>query len=234
VGARLYINERFVSVQGEGLLTGVPSAFIRTSGCNLRCVWCDTPKTSWAPEGEHQTVEELVAWVDESGVNHVVLTGGEPLLQPPLDALCAALKARGHHLTIETAGSVYRDVGAELYSLSPKLAGSTPDDPVWGPRHDERRLPLDVLARYIEGHRAGAYEVQLKFVVSTEAELAELDALLARLPPLAPDRVLLMPEGRSPAALDARAPLLLQACLDRGWRFCDRLQIRLFGDTPGT
>jgi 7-carboxy-7-deazaguanine synthase len=234
MGARLYINERFVSVQGEGLLTGVPSAFIRTSGCNLRCSWCDTPKTSWAPEGEHQTVDELVAWVAESGVRHVVLTGGEPLLQPPLGALCAALKARGHHLTIETAGTVYRDVGAELYSLSPKLAGSTPDDPVWGPRHDQRRLPLEVLARYVDGHNAGQHEVQLKFVLSTAAELAELDALLARLPPLAPDRVLLMPEGRSPAELDARADVLLEACLARGWRYCDRLQIRLFGDTPGT
>ena len=229
MGERLYINERFVSVQGEGLLTGVPSAFIRTSGCNLRCSWCDTPHTSWSPEGDHQTVEELVAWVAESGVHHVVLTGGEPLLQPPLGALCTALRARGLHLTIETAGTVYRDVGAQLYSISPKLDNSTPDDPVWGPRHDARRLPVEVLSQYIENH-----EVQLKFVLSSAAQLDELEALLAQLPALPPDRVLLMPEGRSVAAMDARAPLLLEACIRRGWRFCDRLQIRLFGDTPGT
>ncbi len=229
MGARLYINERFVSVQGEGLLTGVPSAFIRTSGCNLRCSWCDTPHTSWSPTGAHQTVEELVDWVAESNVNHVVLTGGEPLLQPPMGALCAALRARGLHLTIETAGTVYRDVGADLYSISPKLGNSTPDDPVWGPRHEARRLPLDVLSCFVADH-----SVQLKFVVSTPAQLAELEGLLAQLPPLAPDRVLLMPEGRDVAALDARAPWVLAACMERGWRFCDRLHIRLFGDTPGT
>ena len=229
MGQQLYINEQFVSVQGEGILTGVPSVFVRTSGCNLRCRWCDTPHTSWTPKGVHQSVDEMVHWIAETGVKHVVLTGGEPLLQPPLAPLCDVLHARGHHITIETAGSVYRPVTADLYSISPKLRGSTPDDAVWGPRHDARRLDTAVLSSFVTHH-----DVQLKFVVSDAADLTEIDALLAQLPPVALDRVLVMPEGRTPAELNARAPMLLDVCIQRGWRFCDRLQIRLFGDVPGT
>lgn len=230
MGSHLYIQERFVSVQGEGALTGVPSAFVRLSGCNLRCRWCDTPRTSWQPEGAHASVASVLAWVAETGLQHAVLTGGEPLVQPAIQPLCLALSAAGIHVTVETAGTVFRPVRANLLSISPKLADSTPtDDPVWAARHERDRIRLATLTKMID-----EYDVQLKFVVADPAGLDEIDALLARLPPVAPDRVMLMPEGRSVAELDARAPMLLEACMQRGWRFCDRLQIRLFGDTPGT
>lgn len=225
---RLFVHERFVSVQGEGLLTGVPSSFIRLSGCNLRCRWCDTPHTSWSAEGAQATVAELVAWAAE-GPQHAVVTGGEPLLQAPVVALCGALRAGGHHVTVETAGTVWRDAPVDLWSISPKLGDSTPDHPTWGPRHDRTRLQADVLRQMM-----ASAPVQLKFVVGRPEDLVEIEALLAQLPPLPPDRVLLMPEGRSPEELDAKAPLVLAACHAHGWRFCDRLQIRLFGDTPGT
>lgn len=229
MGARLYIQETFVSVQGEGLLTGVASSFIRLSGCNLRCRWCDTPRTSWAATGEHIDLSAVLDWA-ATGPRHVVVTGGEPLLQAPVAALCAALSAAGHHVTIETAGTVFRPVQADLMSISPKLGDSTPThDPTWGPRHERDRLQVPVLRQMIDG-----YPVQLKFVVGRPADLDEIASLLGQLPPVEPDRVLLMPEGRSAAELDAKAPMLLAACRERGWRFCDRLHIRLFGDTPGT
>ena len=74
------ISELFFSIQGEGELTGIPSVFVRTSGCNLRCRWCDTKYSSWTPEGENVDIEELVEKVCSYPARHVVITGGEPML----------------------------------------------------------------------------------------------------------------------------------------------------------
>src|SRR5437870_11428898 len=102
------IAEVFHSIQGEGRLTGVPSVFVRTSGCNLRCWFCDTPYTSWRPEGEQLAVDEIVRRVEAWEARHVVITGGEPLLHADhLGPLCAELHARGRHITIETAGTLF-------------------------------------------------------------------------------------------------------------------------------
>ncbi|MHC4178583.1 MAG: 7-carboxy-7-deazaguanine synthase QueE, partial [Planctomycetota bacterium] len=111
------IAEIFRSIQGEGFLTGTESVFVRTSGCNLRCSYCDTPYASWTPEGDDLSADEIVARVDGLDCDHVVLTGGEPMLFAELIPLTAALRGgmptgkRGHgtgqHITIETAGTLY-------------------------------------------------------------------------------------------------------------------------------
>ena len=89
---RLFVSEVFASVQGEGMLTGVPSVFVRTSACNLRCRWCDTPETSWSPEGVVRTVADVLAEVlAHDTIRHVVLTVGEPLLGKGMPALARAL-----------------------------------------------------------------------------------------------------------------------------------------------
>ncbi len=228
---KLFISEVFASVQGEGALVGVPSVFVRTSGCNLRCEWCDTPYASWEPEGEHVEVEALVARIEaHRPVRHAVLTGGEPMIAPHLGALAERLSSLGYHITVETAGTVFAPVRADLFSISPKLGNSTPrrGEEAWRARHEAARLnPAAIRAMM------GAAEYQLKFVVSAPEDLAEIDALLVDLNP-EPSRVLLMPEGRSVEQLDAGASWLVEVCMRRGWRFCDRLQIRLFGDTRGT
>src|SRR5947207_15916722 len=101
------ISEIFYSVQGEGILAGVPSVFVRTSGCNLRCTWCDTPYASWNPEGKQMSVGDLVAAVQSHrAARHVVLTGGEPMIAKELSALAAELRSLGYHLTIETASTI--------------------------------------------------------------------------------------------------------------------------------
>ena len=103
----LRITEIFYSIQGEGELVGVPSVFVRTSGCNLRCAWCDTPYASWNPEGRRWSAQEVFEKVVSfSGASHVVLTGGEPMLAPDLPELAALLHAAGWHITIETAGTL--------------------------------------------------------------------------------------------------------------------------------
>src|SRR2546421_5370438 len=86
------ISEIFYSIQGEGMLTGVPSVFVRTSGCNLRCTWCDTPYTSWIPEGADKTVEQIVAEVRAHPARHVVVTGGEPMIAEHTTDLTEALR----------------------------------------------------------------------------------------------------------------------------------------------
>jgi len=227
------IAEIFHSIQGEGLLAGVPSVFVRTSGCNLRCHWCDTPYASWKPEGPEMTIEEIIRKVKEWDCHHVVLTGGEPMIAPDLPALASALRKAGKHITIETAATVPpAGIGCDLASLSPKLSNSTPPaerDPAWAKKHEDTRLRPDVIADWMK-----FYEFQLKFVVSTERDLAEIKSLLSQLPPVPPDRVLLMAEGTDSKTLASRAPWLVEICKREGFRFCPRLQIELFGHTRGT
>ena len=227
------ISELFDSIQGEGKLAGVPSAFVRSSGCNLRCAWCDTPYASWHPEGGHQTAEQIAAWVVETGRRHAVFTGGEPVIQPDAEELCNRLSAAGVHVTLETAGTVFKPLAVDLLSLSPKLANSTPAGR-FAAAHEKRRLNFDAMNALIAHVRGRGGDVQVKFVVAAEADLAEVEQVVARLDGLAPADVLLMPEGRSVALQDERSRWVADACKARGWRFCPRLHVYLYGDRRGT
>lgn len=228
--ATLLINETFCSLQGEGKLVGVPSFFIRTTGCNLRCVWCDTPKTSWDPQGTKRTVSDLVEeYLSAPSIKHVVLTGGEPLIAKGVEDLVQALKDEGAHITIETAGTVETDVDADLWSISPKLAHSTPAEPkTWNKQHEERRLNVDVLRSFI-----ARGEVQLKYVVGSRADLVEIEEVNHSIGATA-EQVILMPEGTDTARLDEKTSWLVETCMEKGYRYGDRLHIRLFGDRPLT
>ncbi|RMG96545.1 MAG: 7-carboxy-7-deazaguanine synthase QueE [Deltaproteobacteria bacterium] len=230
------IAETFVSIQGEGLLVGTPSSFVRTTGCNLRCAYCDTPETSWSPVGVRRTVDDLVAFCAE-GPRHVVVTGGEPLLQPAVGPFVARLRRAGHHVTIETAATVAPvDVSADLWSLSPKLAFATPDGR-HAARHDAlRHRPEIVRALMARG------PWQLKFVVraaepaTLAADVAEVEASIAAYGVRDADRprVLLMAEGTDPDGLERAERLLAPVCIEHGFTLGQRLHIRLFGHRPGT
>src|SRR5438552_1684305 len=152
------IAEIFYSIQGEGSLVGVPSVFVRTSGCNLRCEWCDTPYTSWRPEGTERALEEIVEQVQALGARHVVVTGGEPMIASGMVALTERLRGLGLHITIETAGTVFEPVACDLMSISPKLANSTPRDNRWAAQHDRLRIQPATLRQLMD-----RYAHQLKF-----------------------------------------------------------------------
>jgi len=222
------IAEIFYSLQGEGALVGVPSVFVRTSGCNLRCVWCDTPYTSWQPEGDELSVEEILTRVTaHSQARHVVLTGGEPMIAPQAVELTEGLRARGLHITIETAGTVFHPVACDLMSISPKLAHSTPTGS-WTATHERLRIQPDVLGRLMR-----SYQHQLKFVVADPDDMREIRSLLVQ---LGADRskVILMPEGIEAEVLRERGLWLAEICKREGFRFSPRLHVDLYGNKRGT
>jgi 7-carboxy-7-deazaguanine synthase len=220
------IAEIFYSVQGEGSLVGVPSIFVRTSGCNLRCSWCDTPYTSWHPEGEDLSIAQILERSDYRAARHVVLTGGEPMIAPDIVALAAAFRKRGMHITIETAGTVFKTIECDLMSISPKLSNSTPDG-AFASQHERLRTQPDVLRQLMS-----ALDYQLKFVITDEASATEAISLVQMLN-APPEKTILMPEGTSRDVLDARAPWIAELCKQHGFRFSPRLHVELYGNRRG-
>lgn len=226
------ISEIFYSIQGEGRLVGMPSVFIRTSGCNLRCDWCDTPYASWKPEGKNRNLAQILGEVEKHRARYAVITGGEPLLASDIDALALELKNRGHHITIETAATIYKPVVCDLMSMSPKLANSTPWKRAGGrfaKMHEARRLNIPVIRRYLD-----EYDYQLKFVVERKEDFAEIGELLEQLTHVDPARVLIMPQGTKEAALRRKAKWIVELCKQYGYRFTPRLHIQLFGNRRAT
>ncbi|HEY1215059.1 MAG TPA: 7-carboxy-7-deazaguanine synthase QueE [Bryobacteraceae bacterium] len=225
------IAEIFYSIQGEGSLIGVPSVFIRTSGCNLRCTWCDTPYTSWQPEGSEQSPEQVAQTARSfPAAAHAVVTGGEPMIAPGIVPLTELLRQAGLHITIETAGTVYLPVACDLMSISPKLSNSTPherDGGRWARQHDRLRYQPDILRRLMH-----EYPYQLKFVVQDEKDLLEIDEIVGALS--APrQQVMLMPEGTSREAIRERGLWLAEVCKSTGYRYSPRLHVDLWGDKRG-
>ena len=234
-------GEVFYALQGEGPRAGRPSTFVRLAACNLWCVWCDTPYT-WRFTDAHPhtddvvfqrsvevvttTAEAVADRVAALGCPSVVLTGGEPLLQDKaLVVLLTLLRERAGvtEVDFETNGTLVPSAEVlertDLFVVSPKLANSEV------PLHKRITPALESLA--------ATPKATFKFVVSTQADLEEVDGLVARLS-LAPRRVFLMPEGRSSEALRAHTPWVASACLERGYQLSDRLHVHLSGDTRGT
>jgi len=205
------------------------------------------------------SIEEILKKISGWDCNHIVLTGGEPMIAPDLPELATVLKKQKKHITIETAGTILPNgIPCDLASLSPKLSNSTPSperDPAWAKKHESTRLQPEVISEWIR-----KYPFQLKFVVSSELDLAEIKDLLSRLEtfalssealakeespphqsvwgeeglPVPFHQVLLMPEGVDTQTLASRSPWLVDICKREGFRFCPRLQIELFGHTRGT
>ena len=224
----MFISETFTSIQGEGILAGVPSHFIRTSGCNLRCRWCDTPYASWEPEGERRSVEDLVDGAVASGMGHVVVTGGEPLIQREIAALTECLKDAELHTTIETAGTVDPPFHCDLLSLSPKTANSDPSGRYYD-RHRRVRLDYGPTVRLLERFP----EYQIKFVVDGPDDLPEVQDVLAQLGASDPGRVLLMPQGQTADEVAGRATAVADLCRQYGFRYTPRLHLDLYGGGRG-
>jgi 7-carboxy-7-deazaguanine synthase len=176
------------------------------------------------------TLAEIVSEVRRHSADHVVVTGGEPMLTRDVVPLTEALKTTGHHVTIETAGTVFQPVSCDLMSISPKLSNSTPlevDGGRWAAQHDRIRTQMDVLRRLI-----AAYPYQLKFVVEKPEDMAEIRELVTK---LSADRrrVVLMPEGTDAVTLRQRGLWIADICREEKYRYSPRLHVDLYGDRRG-
>jgi len=205
----------------------MPSVFVRTSGCNLRCAWCDTPYTSWLPEGVERSVASIVEEVNAYGGSHVVITGGEPMIAPEISELTHQLT---QHITIETAGTVDAPVRCDLMSISPKLANSTPhtrDNGRWADQHERLRYQPEILRRLIQ-----RYPYQLKFVITEPGDLQQVNAIVHDIG-ASRGHVVLMAEGTDAATLAERGRWLADLAKREGFRMTPRLHIDLWGNRRG-
>ena len=170
------VSEIFDSAQGEGMLIGVPHTFVRLSGCNLSCRWCDT-KYAQEMKGKDMAVSEVAGRATRE---HVCVTGGEPLMQD-VAGLIKALFERGKKVTVETNCTIYKedlDNFVFLYSVSPKLPGS-------GEVYRE-----DVLTSYLK-----LDNVQIKFVISDDKDFIEALNIVKKYADFVRDRVIFQPDG---------------------------------------
>ena len=226
------IAEIYSSIQGEGFLTGTESVFVRTAGCNLRCWFCDTPHASWQPKGEDMSVHAVLRRVLAHELEHIVITGGEPMLYAELIPLCASLNDRGCHITVETAGTLYLPLHCDLMSISPKMSNSTPREQQherWRKRHERARHAPEVVGRLI-----GEHAYQIKFVVDDPQDVGEIDQYLDDFPEIDRNCVMLMPQGTDTARLRHTQTWLEPYCREHGFRFCARKQVEWFGLVRGT
>lgn len=237
INSKFNLAEIFVSIQGEGRYLGTPSVFLRASGCNLRCRWgttcCDTPYTSWQPRTDLRSVadigDQLAAFRRaRPWLRHLVVTGGEPLLQKSLPELCGVARELGYFQTLETNGTVFQELGVDFVSLSPKLSSSVPVGSEFAADHEARRCNLPALRQWTAGPH------QLKFVVHRPEDEGEIVALLAELPDSRREDVYLMPQGVEADELQRHGRLCVEICLRHGWQFTPRAQLEIFGNQPGT
>jgi 7-carboxy-7-deazaguanine synthase len=201
------VMEIYRSIQGEGMLMGVPTTFVRFFACNLRCSWCDTSYSWSTREGgtwESLSYGEVAGRVEALGAQHVVLTGGEPTLQKELSQLALLLKERGHHLTVETNATIFPAKAVpliDLWSLSPKLISA-----------GQEYIRPSIIQKFLEQLRVT--QQQWKFVVRDDADIELLQHLLTRFPRFREQHLplILQPEGNTatPAYAEALARLAEQ------------------------
>jgi len=255
----MVINEIFYSLQGEGLLAGVPAIFIRLAGCSLRCKWCDTKYALDPSAGEELSISQIIDRVDnikhsplstlasakrveagrrpqrkniinsahsavsavkgwaKDGCNFVVITGGEPMVNPQLPQLAVELSKRGRHITIETAGIAFIEgLACDLMSISPKTSNSG--------QKTEKSATRQLIRHY---------PYQLKFVVDSPDDLPEIQQTVKLLGNIDLQRIMLMPQAKTRNELIAKSPMVAELCKQTGYTFCNRLQILLYDGARG-
>lgn len=231
----LLISECFRSIQGEGPYMGWPATFIRLGYCNLRCTWCDAWYT-WDQSRvdlkstlKRLAIDRAVLMLLENDDPLVVITGGEPLLQQEALLEIREILTEQYEwysvLQFETNGTILPDPlwdqrSTHYWIVSPKLSNNGRDS-------EQRRINPKAIEFFAEGRG------HFKFVISKPSDLEEVQDFVDKYK-IRRDRVYVMPEGRDAQELNKRALWLVDACKQTGWKYSDRLHIRLYGDRRGT
>jgi 7-carboxy-7-deazaguanine synthase len=213
------INEVFYSVQGEGSNVGKPSIFVRFTGCNLRCKWCDTAYAF--TDGERWSVSRLAKRIRRYMCLNVVLTGGEPLLyNKELARLMYYLQC--HYVEVETNGTImpygalYEFISKWNVSIKLKSSGCS-----------EKRINPDIIAFFNSIDNS-----EFKFVVSSDEDVKEIKRLCKKYAIL-PEKISVMPLGVTRQSILDGMKDLVPICKKLGWRLSPRLQVLLWGKTRG-
>ena len=242
------VPEIFLSVQGEGRSLGQLRSFLRLSGCNLQCYWCDTPYTwNWegtdwphiddagskpakylqSQESVDMRFDAIAATIAELGAEGLVITGGEPLVQMSgLTSLIRLLKTGEPQLVveIETNGTIAPSPElaglVDLFMVSPKLdhAANRPGSAL---RPTALRAFADLESAFF------------KFVAETRDDIETVKQLTSDYG-VAPRRVYIMPLGTRSADIIRIGGDLIESVIGHGFNYSDRLHIHLFGDKRGT
>ena len=228
------ISEYFGTIQGEGKYTGTPSLFLRTLGCNLRCAWknndgtitkCDTPYTSWNPEkGKNLSIDDILNIADENKLEHIVITGGEPTLQQDIEDVNKLLSWHNYKVTVETNGTIYKNLPRAFMSISPKLSNS---NALENKLHEKNNNYMSVIEKYITTN-----DYQLKFVVNNQEDINEILKMKNELK-VPSDKIYLMPQGISNKQFDEKNDWIIEQCKKYNFKFSPRLHIMLWGNIRG-
>jgi len=235
------IVEQFDTLQGEGKYLGIPSHFIRTTGCNLRCAWenpdgsvtkCDTPYTSWNPEkGEKLNLEDTLNHLADGNIEHVVITGGEPMLQPDIADVVQLLSGEGYIVTVETNGTIYKEGLSQAFmSISPKLRSSYAATGKEKEIHMKNNDFSETLKKWVG---VGNRNYQIKFVVNTETDLTQIRIYQEMWKDVPAKQIWLMPQGITSEQFEENTKRIFDYCVDQGVNYSPRMHIDMFGNKRG-
>lgn len=214
--AKINISEIFYSIQGEGLLAGRPSVFVRLAGCPLRCKYCDTEYALDSSAGTKMSIDQAIEKTMKYSPAYVVITGGEPMISPQISLLCQRIKEHNIHITIETAGIKYvANLACDLMSISPKLSNAYDNG-----QNKNRYLKIDRLKKLTAN-----YNYQLKFVMEKIEDITEVHQILNDLKDFDRSKVLLMPQAKNISEYLKKSPLIVELCKANGFIFSPRLQL---------
>ena len=213
------VNEIFYSIQGEGPQIGMPAVFIRLTGCNLDCPWCDTKYAM--EEGVQMTLEEIVEDVIHYKCPNVVITGGEPMLQPLKD-LVLKLSSYRKKIYIETNGTIYDSglIGFATFIVSPKITQGT-------------IYKGKVLSSYRENLGKWSIHGNFKFVIDTKDDLDDVVKFCDSVKPYKP--VYLMPQATDEKEMKDKILWLIDEVKNTYpyFRVTPRIHIWLYGNQRG-
>jgi len=225
----MLVSEIFYSLQGEGIYSGVPSIFIRTYGCSLSCSLCDSKYAISGKDYFSMEVDEITTQIAAGykNVNHIVITGGEPMIQPDIEELVRELNNGNYNITIETNGIRYKNLKVDLFSISPKMSNS-----YFGKEESKTIYEKNNTFEYIPKFIDSGCRYQFKFIVKTVEDIDEILEFRNRFHILNKD-IFLMPEGVTKEEQQSKMEFVSEFCKKYRFNLCPRLHIYIWGNKRG-